>query len=107
MSKKQRNVQVNMNKPNKRKRLSVWVWVFVGVAIFVFIYCIVCNVINNLEDMPRSVKIIFGLSDFANTAIGALLGFGASLLLENYLIDSNKEKAIDNIATEKIGRAHV
>ena len=100
MSKKQRNVQVNMNKPTNRKRLSVWVWVFVGVAIFVFIYCIVCNVINNLEDMPRSVKIIFGLSDFANTAIGALLGFGASLLLENYLIDSNKEKAIDNIATE-------
>jgi len=99
MCRKQRQKK-NNNKQNKRKRLSAWVCIFVGVAILVFLYCIACNVISNLDDMPKAVKIIFGLSDFANTAIGALLGFGASLLLENYLVDSNKEKAIDNIATE-------
>ena len=92
MKKKHSKVQLN----NKR----VLVWVFIGVAIFVFLYCIACNVISYLDDMPVIVQTIFGLSDVANTAIGALLGFGASLLLDNYLVNVNKEKAIDNVVAE-------
>ena len=90
----------NHRQKSNHGHFRLYVGLFICVAVIVFLYCIACNIVSNLDDLPKSVKIVFGLSDFANTAIGALLGFGASLLLENYLIDNNKEKAIDNIAAE-------
>lgn len=89
---------------NKKNRihLSVGIWIFIVVTVVVFLYCITSNLIIHFKDVPSIVQTIFGLSDLANTAIGALLGFGASLFLENYLVGKNKEKAIDNIVAEMI-----
>ncbi|MDE6550319.1 MAG: hypothetical protein K2M44_02300 [Clostridia bacterium] len=99
MKNKTKKSKKSRNKKNGA-RLSIWVWVFIAVTVLVFLYCIASNIINHLEGVSNTLQIVFGLSDFANTAIGALLGFGASLLLDKYLIAVNKEKVIDNIVAE-------
>lgn len=96
-------MKINSEKRKNKKRgtyWSAWIGIFVIVTVLIFLYCIASNIINHLENVSNIVQIIFGLSDFANTAIGALLGFGTSLLLEKYLVAVNKEKVIDNIVAE-------
>lgn len=58
---------------------------------------------NNIQEKIESDNDIFGgisLKDIINSAIGAFLGFGASLILEQMASSANKKKSINNIVAE-------
>lgn len=67
---------------------------------FVFLYCIGCIVVIGIDNVPKWLTYVFAFGDIGNTAVGALLGFGASLFLENYMIKRSRASAIDNIVAE-------
>lgn len=54
------------------------------------------------EKVEGDSDIFFGISlkDIINSAIGAFLGFGASLILEQMATSANKKKSINNIVAE-------
>lgn len=62
----------------------------------------VCVENNVQEKIEGDSDIFFGISlkDIINSAIGAFLGFGASLILEQMATSANKKKSINNIVAE-------
>lgn len=62
----------------------------------------VCVENNIQEKVEGDNDILFGISlkDIINSAIGAFLGFGASLILEQMATSANKKKSINNIVAE-------
>lgn len=62
----------------------------------------ICVENNMQEEMEDDSDIFFGISlkDIINSAIGAFLGFGASLILEQIATSANKRKSINNIVAE-------
>lgn len=62
----------------------------------------VCVENNEQEKLEDDRDIFFGISlkDIINSAIGAFLGFGTSLILEQMATSANKKKSINNIVAE-------
>ncbi len=62
----------------------------------------VCVENNAQEKIEGDSDVFFGISlkDIINSAIGAFLGFGASLILEQMATSANKRKSINNIVAE-------
>lgn len=62
----------------------------------------VCVENNVQEKIKGDSDVFFGISlkDIINSAIGAFLGFGASLILEQMATSANKRKSINNIVAE-------
>lgn len=63
--------------------------------------CVENNMQEKIED-DCDGDVFFGISlkDIINSAIGAFLGFGASLILEQMATSANKRKSINNIVAE-------
>ena len=99
-SKINKQVTVKSKEKNKFKIRNIGIKILVGLFIVIFLYCIGCIIVSKTENSPAWLTNIFSGGDIANTAVGALLGFGASLFLENYIIGLNRERAIDNIVAE-------
>lgn len=58
---------------------------------------------NNVQEKLEEDNSLFwgiSLKDIINSAIGAFLGFGASLILEKRTTSANKRKSINNIISE-------
>lgn len=81
----------------KRKALGI---VIIIVFAILLIYCICAAIVKYSKCENVVLTFLFGFDDIANTAVGALLGFGASLFLENYLVDKSKEKAVSKLIDE-------
>lgn len=64
----------------------------------------VCEENNVQEKIESDSDVFFGISlkDIINSAIGAFLGFGASLILEQMATSANKRKSINNIVAELV-----
>ena len=105
-------------------------WFVIIVVSLVFIYCLLCLIAKVLPDptppsttQPTTVetevadtntpttakksiihffKSLLVLEDFAYTALGAMFGFGASVILENYILRYTKKKAFRNLVDEII-----
>ena len=63
-------------------------------------YSVGCVIVSHTSTANRTLSIIFGFAEISTTAVGALLGFGASLFLQNYFNILGKKKAISNIISE-------
>ncbi len=87
-----------------KKILTVSTIIVAGIVIVSLLAYSIAGVVINSLDVSEGIKSKFIFGDMAGqlvvTAIGALLGFGASLFLENYFVKRSKEKAIDNIVAE-------
>ena len=57
---------------------------------------------GNTPTFISALKSLLVLEDFANTALGAMFGFGASMILENFILIYTKKKALRNIVDEII-----
>ena len=82
---------------NKKSNLIIIIAVASGL---VFLYCVGCIIVANVENIPQAFIYIFAFGDIANTAVGALLGFGTSLILENHILKRSRAMAIENIVGE-------
>ena len=62
----------------------------------------VCVENNMQEKIEDDSDVFFGISlkDIINSAIGAFLGFGTSIILEQMATSANKRKSINNIVAE-------
>lgn len=98
--KMQNKVNVKSKVKTKFKIKNLGLKILISLFIVIFLYCIGCIIVSKTENSPIWLSNIFSGADIANTAIGALLGFGASLFLENYVIGLNRASAIDNIVAE-------
>ena len=94
------------------------------VVALIFVYCVLCLIAKVIPDtditttaessipdeetatttasFTTTFKKILVLEDFAYTALGAMFGFGASLILENYILNYSKKKAFTNLVDEII-----
>lgn len=92
-----------MGKQAKNKYLKhpIGFWFVVGFAALVFLYTIGCIVVH-FVNAPQFLESFFSLGELAYTTLGALLGFGASIFVENSIQTRERRKAIDNIVDEVV-----
>lgn len=92
-----------MGKQAKNNYLKhpIGLWFVVGFAALVFLYTIGCIVVH-FVDAPQFFESFFSLGELAYTTLGALLGFGASIFVENSIQTRERRKAIYNIVDEVV-----
>lgn len=85
-----------------------------SIYLLITIFCIAvfCTVLKGCASIDSAqiesessidcADVQISLTDILNSAIGAFLGFGTSLFLEQVLTSSRKRKSIDNIVSELI-----
>lgn len=92
-----------MGKQAKNNYLKhpIGLWFVVGFAALVFLYTVGCIVVH-FVNAPQFLESFFSLGELAYTTLGALLGFGASIFVENSIQTRERRKAIYNIVDEVV-----
>ena len=89
-----------INIKNRHRFRKVLITIGIIIASLVFLYCIACLFAKVLP--YEKLKGLLVLEEFAYTALGALFGFGSSLILENVILKISKKKAFTNLVEEII-----
>ena len=106
-----------------KKAVKWFVIIFISLVLVYCLLCIIAKVLPDPTPTPTTVETVVAdtdtpttakksiiqlfksllvLEEFAYTALGAMFGFGASVILENYILRYTKKKAFRNLVDEII-----